>query len=90
MVEAARRAAVVAVEVVVSQAGQRHILMGVAVAMEAGRACYMPVGHEQLATFKEVRYICVIILLCMCPHTAIYVSSYCCVCMCPHTAICVS
>jgi hypothetical protein len=34
-------------------------------------------------------------LLCLCPHTAIYVSSYCCACvlillyMCPHTRICV-
>ena len=31
---------------------------------------------------------CVLILLCMCPHTAIYVSAYC--YMCPHSAICVS
>jgi hypothetical protein len=41
-------------------------------------------------------YICVLILLYMCPHIAVYVSSYCCICvlmllyMCPHTAICVS
>ncbi len=41
-------------------------------------------------------YICVLILLYMCPHTAIYVSSYCYICvlillyMCPHTAIYVS
>jgi hypothetical protein len=40
--------------------------------------------------------VCVLILLCMCPHTAVYVSSYCCVCvlillyMCPHTAVYVS
>ncbi len=37
-------------------------------------------------------YICVLILLYVCPHTAIYVSSYCCICvlillyMCPHSA----
>ena len=41
-------------------------------------------------------YVCVLILLCMRPHTAIYASSYCYVCvlillhMCPHTAIYVS
>jgi hypothetical protein len=41
-------------------------------------------------------YICVLILLYMCPRTAMYVSSYCYICvlillyMCPHTAIYVS
>jgi hypothetical protein len=36
---------------------------------------------------------CVLILLYMCPHTAVYVSSYCCMCVlillyvCPHTAV---
>jgi hypothetical protein len=33
-------------------------------------------------------YICVLILLCMCPHTTIYVSSY--YYMCPHTTTYVS
>ena len=42
------------------------------------------------------KYVCVLILLYMCPHTAIFVSSYCCICflillcMCPHSAIFVS
>ena len=41
-------------------------------------------------------YMCVRILLCMCPHTTVYVSAYYCVCvlillcMCPHTTVYVS
>jgi hypothetical protein len=37
---------------------------------------------------SSYHYICALIQLYMCPHTATYVSSYC--YMCPHTAICVS
>jgi hypothetical protein len=47
----------------------------------------LPEPHQDVDTF-----ICVLILLYMCPHTAIYVSSHCYICdplllyLCPHTA----
>jgi hypothetical protein len=41
-------------------------------------------GHHR---GTQVRDVCVRILLHMCPHTAAYVSEYC--CMCPNTAACV-
>ena len=66
----------------------------------------MQVGNESLQEADKLlkllaqdfarRHICVLILLYMCPHTAVYVSSYCYICvlillyMCPHTALYVS
>ena len=57
------------------------------------------VPYQSAAELKTANwgvYICVLILLYMCPHTAMCVSSCCYICvlmllyMCPHTAICVS
>ena len=54
IVEEARREAVVGFELVTSsQAGQSAGLMGIALATGVGRAYYLPVGHEQSASFKE-------------------------------------
>lgn len=54
IVQEARAQAVVAIEVMASsQAGQVASLMGVALATAPGRAYYLPVGHEQSASFKE-------------------------------------
>ena len=54
IVKEARAQAVVSMEVMASsQAGQSASLMGVALATAPGRAYYLPVGHEQSASFKE-------------------------------------
>ena len=52
-------------------------------------SCVLILMCHQTATFLSSDcYICVLILLYMCPHTTIYVSSYC--NMCPYTTIHVS
>jgi hypothetical protein len=65
---------------------------------------FFPLHSHGLVSYKLARcecYICVLMLLYLCPHTAVYVSSYCYVCvlillyvcvlmllyMCPHTAM---
>jgi hypothetical protein len=57
---------------------------------EAGAAC----AHRRVGRMASQRcHICVLVLLCMCPHTAMYVSLYCYIrvllrlCMCPHNAM---
>jgi hypothetical protein len=62
-------------------------------AAEHLRAPWMTSPCQIPALLLRYYYLCVLILLCMCPHTAMYVSSYYCICalillyMRPHTSM---